>query len=126
MLFEKYNANPKGWKTGDCVVRALATATGYSWQEVYEILCQKGLKKCRMPNDKIIYEEFLQEEGFIKMKMPRKSDNSRYTINEFVEINKKENMIVSVAKHLTYVSQGKLIDTWNCGRKSIGNYWIKK
>jgi hypothetical protein len=126
MLFEKVNANPKGWKTNDCVIRSLALATDYSWGEVYEVLTQKGLKKCRMPNDKIIYEEFLEEEGFIKHKQPRKSDNTKYTVKEWAELNPNIQMIVSVAKHLTYVENNIMMDTWNCSRKSVGNYWTKK
>lgn len=26
MKFKEYNNNPKGWKTGDCVIRAIALA----------------------------------------------------------------------------------------------------
>ena len=35
MEFIKYNANPKGRKTGDCVIRAICTALHMSWEETY-------------------------------------------------------------------------------------------
>ena len=31
MKFINYNANPKGRKTGDCVIRAIAFALNKSW-----------------------------------------------------------------------------------------------
>ena len=38
MRFIRYNANPKGWKTGDCVIRAVAAATQQTWDDVYDEL----------------------------------------------------------------------------------------
>ena len=30
-----------------------------------------------------------------------------------------------MANHLSFIDKGTLVDTWNCGSKSVGNYWIK-
>ena len=59
-------------------------------------------------------------------KMPRKLDGKRYTVSEFCDEIAKPNMtyIISVANHLTCVRDKALVDTWNCGHKSVGNYWI--
>jgi hypothetical protein len=125
MEFKKYNANPKEWKhEGDCVVRAIARATKESWEDVFEDLCNIGKKKCRMPNSPKVYEELLKRIGFIKYSMPKKFDGKRYTIREWVEEHPRFTGVISVAKHLTYVEKGVLIDTWDCSRKSIGNYWV--
>lgn len=125
MEFKKFNANPKGWKhEGDCVVRAIARATKEKWEDVYEDLCNIGKKKCRMPNSKKVYEDYLEKIGFTKNKMPKKVDNTKYTIKEWIDENPKFTGIISVANHLTYVEEGVLIDTWDCSRKSIGNYWV--
>ncbi len=127
MKFINCNANPKQWKNeGDCVVRALCKATNLSWEEVYQELCDIGLKKCRMPNSKQVYEEFLKEQGFIKCSMPRHCDNTRYTVREFIETFKEELVVISVANHLTYAENDYLYDTWDCSFKSVGNYWIKE
>lgn len=126
MEFIKRNENPKGWKTGDCVVRALTTATEMDWLDVYDELCQIGRKKCRMPNDKITYEKFLTDHGFTNCKMPRHSDNSRYTVNELIdEIGEGNILVMNVAHHTTVSVNDKLVDLWNCGGKSVGNYFIK-
>ena len=34
--------------------------------------------------------------------------------------------VVDMANHLTAVEDGTIIDTWNCGHKSIGNWWAKE
>ena len=80
----KLNLNPKGWKTGDCVIRAIAYATQQSWDDVYKGLSDLGFKKKRMPNDKQVYEQYLKDLGWEKQKQPRKWDNTKYTVNEFI------------------------------------------
>ena len=129
MEFKQTNLNPKDWKTGDCVVRALASANNMSWQSTYLLLCEVGLKKCRMPNDKKTYEQLLKTYGWVKQKMPVWYDafgkKNRYTVKELADEYPDKKMVISVANHLTFVDNGTLIDTWNCGSKSVGNYWIK-
>lgn len=126
MEFVKQNINPKGWKTDDCVVRALAKANNMSWESTYLMLCEVGLKKCRMPNSKHTYEALLKTYGWVKYKMPKHSDGSRYTVKELVDEKSNKRMVISIANHLTFADKGTLIDTWNCGGKSVGNYWIKE
>lgn len=124
MIFQKTNVNPKEWKSeGDCVVRAISKASNTSWDEVYWDLCLLGRKKCRMPNSKKLYEAYLKEQGWEKHKMPRHEDGTRYTVEELINELPKKTLIISVANHLTCCQQGTLIDTWNCGHKSVGNYW---
>ncbi len=125
MKFEKVNLNPSGRKTADCVVRALVKATHTNWSKVYYRLCEIGGNKFAMPNEKRVYEIYLEENGFKKQKMLRFSDNSRYTVIEFADANPKGTFVIGVAKHLTVIIDGTLYDTWNCGHKSVGNYWTK-
>ena len=130
MEFVKENLNPKGWKTGDCVVRALAGANNRSWESTYLALCDIGANKCRMPNDKATYEAFLKDNGWVKQKMPVWYDafgkKNRYTVEDLAKEYPNKKMVVSVAHHLTFLDKGTLRDTWNCGSKSVGNYWIKE
>lgn len=124
----KENLNPKNRKVGDCVIRALSAATGYTWDEVLDkliIICHKVKD---MPNSKRVYEKFLIQEGWIKQKMPRRSDNTRYTVKEFLDEilgPDEQKSIISVANHLTYAEGNTLIDTWDCSYKSVGNFWIR-
>ena len=46
MEFVKFNANPKGRKTGDCVVRAICTALNESWEEkIQKVMKDSNTKK---------------------------------------------------------------------------------
>lgn len=127
MEFKIYNANPKGWiHEGDCVVRSLSKAMDCQWTEVYQELYRIGLKKCRMLNSKPVYEQLLIEKGWIKHKMPRHANNKRYTVEELINERSKGTLIISMANHLTTAIDGTLYDTWNCGRKSVGNYYTKR
>lgn len=126
MEFTKINVNPKQWKhEGDCVIRAITSATGKTWEEVYKDLTTIGLKKCRMPNSQKVYEAYLEELEFVKCKMPRKKNGLRYTIEDWIIERPNFTGVITVANHMTYVEKGVLIDTWNCSGKSINNYWVK-
>ena len=114
----------KGKGKCDCVVRAIASFFGKSWDEVYLALGEIGFELKDMPNSKQVYEKYLLQLDYTKMKMPRREDNTRYTVKEFVE-ELCQNAIVSVANHLTCVKDGKLIDSWDCSHKSVGNYFTK-
>jgi len=122
----KYNMNPKGIKAGDCVIRAIAYSLDQTWEETYDDLCKLGMKMKRMPNEKQVYEKYLEQKGWVKHKQPRTSFNTKYTVFEFIEYQMERKAIISVANHLTCVDNFELVDTWDCSRKSIGNYWTKE
>ena len=123
---KRINVNPKNLKTGDCVVRAIAYSLEQTWDETYHDLCELGFKMKRMPNDKQVYEKYLELKGWVKQKQPRTVLNSNLTILEFIEYQLERKAIISVANHLTCVDNFELIDTWDCSHKCIGNYWIKE
>lgn len=129
-MFKNINLNPSGKKACDCVVRAIAYATEQSWSKVYKDLCDIGLELYDVPTSKKVYQKYLEVLGFEKMPMPKKQSGptyERYKVNDFAETFPKDYVyVISVAHHLTVVSYGDIVDTWNCGYKSVGNYWRKK
>lgn len=126
MKFINYNANPKGRKTGDCVIRAIAFALNKSWIDTYRGLFENTIKTFYSVSSKQNFKSYLKSLGIEMEKMPRKLNGKRYTVSEFCDEIAKPNMtyIISVANHLTCVRDKALVDTWNCGHKSVGNYWI--
>ena len=126
MKYRNVNANPHKRKTKDCVVRAIATATGKPWVEVYDDLCRIGREISDMPSDRRVYERLLAQYGWRKCAMPRGADGKRMTLAQFNDaIGGSQTMIVSVILHLAAVVDGELQDTWDCSRKCVGNYWKK-
>lgn len=131
--FIKKNINPRSRKCGDCVIRAIAFATGESWEMTLENLCAIGLKIKTPPNDKSAYEKYLSQRGFIKCKQPRKADGSKFLISQIDELINKtyfdgkpiEAVVISCANHLTVVTDNTCFDTWDCRGKTICNYYVK-
>ena len=125
MEFIKSNPHPKGKKIGDCVIRALAIADNKNWIDVYKDLIGVGLKIYDMPNSKPVYEYYLETQGWKKQPMPRHPSGKRMKLSEFIDQNPDIEFVANVIKHMATVKYGKLFDTWNCGHKCIGNYFLK-
>src|SRR5690554_611062 len=127
LKFEKTNINPKNKKALDCVVRALSLASQKDYFQVVDELVEIYKKTGYIINEKKCYEKWLLQNGFEKMKQPRKQDNTKYEVRELDQVidTYKYNIVVSLAGHLTCVTNNTIFDTWNCGRKTIGNYYIK-
>ncbi len=127
--FEK-NVNPKGRKTGDCSTRALVGTLGISYDEALKLQTEISLKTYYDPTSKQVMEKVLERFGYVKMKQPRKWDNAKYTVSEMDEILTKKEMqegvLVTVANHHTCIVGGRIQDIWNCGCKTVGNYYVKR
>lgn len=122
-----FNANPEDKLTGDCVIRAISIATDKTWDETLDNLVELSHKLKSVPNNKDCYIEYLEQNGFIKCKQPRKNDNTRYRGYEFLDKIKKSDIILFHAgtHHLSVIKNKKIWDTWDCSGECVGNYWIK-
>lgn len=127
-MFLRENINPKGWKCGDCVIRACAKATGKSWDETYERLCEIGFKKKRLPNDDCCFNKFLEDEGFTYMKQMKDEFGNKMTVRELADYYKDGNyaLVIHTRRHLTCVLLGDVIDSWNTSAQIAGYYYIKE
>ena len=140
--FHYYNANPKNKITGDCLYRAIATATGLEWNEVVRELAEVAIKTGYSPGSKECMNKFLEANGWKKHKQPKNGDNTKLTGIEFCEYCKnwsdpylEENIsgpvIATIGSHhiTTFVQIGngnyKCYDIWNCTSGKVGNYWYK-
>lgn len=136
--FKKVNVNPKNKKSTDCVIRALVTATGNTIEEVIEGLTKIYLKNGWFITDKKCVNKYLNHEGFVKQSMVKKTDNTKYTVAEFCEYldkvfgkNNKGEIVISLAGHIAAVINYRdgngyvLVDSWDCGSKCVGNWWVK-
>lgn len=133
--FEYVNVNPKDKTTGDCVLRAIAGATGKDWDEVLDDLVSLAHKYKLMPNDTKLYGRYLDSLGYIKEKQPRKADGRKYTGSEFCRYLDSHEAGVDVlahigGHHIVHIAcidgRYKVVDTWNSTEYTIGNYWIRR
>jgi len=122
--FHFYNANPKGLRTSDCVVRALSLATGRTWDTVMYDLNQYAFKMKMIPNEEKLYKKYLKDNGWMICPQPRKLGGKKFTGKDFVRtIGRNGELIVHIGcGHIACVKDGKIWDTWDC---SVGNYWVK-
>ena len=124
--FSLVNLNPKGKKTSDCVIRAIALVSGKKYEEVrddaYAIYCKTGYAMSDKKNE----ERLLEKYGFVKMKQPRKADNTKYLVGEIWKLTDGRPCVVSCAHHLTAYNGNDIVDLWDCRNKTIGNYYIKE
>ena len=127
--YNNYNCNPKGRKTGDCSTRAIATTLNISWEEALQEQVKWSLKTCYDTTSKQVVEKVLEEWGYVKMKQPRKLNGKKYEVRELDEIltpeQLKEGVLVTIANHHTCIKEGMIQDIWDCGRKSVGNYYVR-
>ena len=119
-----HNENPKKLvSSADCVIRAIALATGKTWENTLEGLVEISLKVKDVPNAKRVYNKYLEQLGYPMQKQPRKTNNKKYTAEEFAKKFDEGTYVISLANHLSVVVDGKIYDTWNCSDRSVGNYW---
>lgn len=76
------NENPYGKMVDDCVIRAIATATGQSWDRTAHDLFEEQLAQKDLQNSNTVWGQVLRNKGFIKRNLPC-TEHSCYTVREF-------------------------------------------
>lgn len=124
--FTYTNPNPRNLKsTGDCVIRAISLALEQDWLTTFTDLCAVGAKLSRMPNDPKAYTTYLESKGWYKQSQPRKSDNTKFTLREFLKYRKGKAIVHCGSHHIVCIDGGKALDTWDCSEGCVGVYYIK-
>ena len=123
--FTYYNANPKNRLTCDCVVRAICTALNEPYEKVLREMIEVQIETGYEYTDVKAMDKYLKSKGWIKMKQPRKSDNTKYTGFEFCKTYKGTCVANIGGHHTVCIKNRKVYDTWDSTDGCIGNYWIK-
>lgn len=125
-MYKYYQPNKKDLKDkyGDCVIRSLCKGTGKSWLEVFDELVPIAREFQASINGKVVYEEFLKNNGFVYTGISNKKGSKRPTVKSFSKANKGLYVLV-VANHLVTCVDGDYFDTWDCGNKCLYGYWEK-
>lgn len=124
--FVYYNANTRGKKTTDCVVRAICTALAQDYNTTARELLEFWLKTGYEMADVKCFGKYLESKGWKKQKQPRRPDNTKYTGKEFVKIFKGICVANIGGNHTVCIKNGKILDIWDSTNGCIGNYWTKQ
>lgn len=123
--FVEYNANPKQAHVGDCVVRALAKATGQSWQKVFAGLAAEAFEQADMPSANHVWGAYLRKHGFRRYVIPDSCPDC-YTVADFCADHPRGTYVLALAKHTLTVQDGCAYDTWDSTREPVIYFWTKK
>lgn len=112
---------------GDCVVRAIANATGDDYKVIYDELkaLNKG-KSCRNGTPKGVDRKYLINHGWKWTPTMGIGTGCKVHLNE--DELPKGTLIVVVSGHLTCVKDGVLWDNHDCSRngtRCVYGYWTK-
>lgn len=120
-MFIKYNANPTGKSTGDCVIRAIATATDKSWLEIYDDLYEYGRASFDMMDTNEIWHKYLYDIGFdiFAITVPC------MTVKEFTRVYRYGTYLLGTGRHVLAVIDGDYLDAWDSGNEIPVFYWKK-
>lgn len=122
-------------KAGDCVVRAIAIASGRPYQQIYDLVNRaalgertgkrkRGVSNARTGVYKVSIHRVMEELGW--QWTPTMQIGSGCTVHLRADELPPGRLVVSVSKHLTAVIDGVIHDTHDCSRRGtrcVYGYW---
>jgi hypothetical protein len=116
-------------QAGDCVVRALAIATGLPYRQVYEELAagMAGLGRAKSARDGVspkVYKPWLAERGWVWT--PTMQVGQGCTVHLRADELPSGRLICRLSRHLTVVVDGVVHDTFDPSREGtrcVYGYW---
>lgn len=123
-MFIQYNKNPHGNFTGDCVIRAIATAMDAEWDDVWLGIMVIAFREKDMMDSNRIWQQYLHENGYKRINIPDTCPDC-YTVNDFVRDNPQGTYILGTGSHVIAVKDGYYYDTGDSGNEVPIYYWMK-
>ena len=112
-MYVYYNPNPRGrWYAGDCVIRAIAKATGKTWIEAYMALYVMGMQMGDLANADAVWTAYLKSRGYKREIIPNECPDC-YTVGDFAHDNPVGTYVLGTGKHAVTVIDGVIYDAWD-------------
>lgn len=122
-MFRYYNSNPRGRNVNDCTVRAIALATGRSWDETYEELSDFAQSQAIMPDEVIYIDEYLERRY-------EKVCGCRHllpiTVEDFLKEYPKGIFLITMSGHITCAIDGCVYDTFDPSMRYVWDVYKVK
>ncbi len=110
MGWVRFNPNPLGRDTGDCVVRAIAKVTDSSWDAAFMALTTTALQIADMPSKNTTWGEHLRRMGYQQSPV---FNGPCYTVADFCRDNPTGRFVLAIDGHVVSVVDGNWFDTFN-------------
>lgn len=124
-MWHKFNPNPHGSSVGDCAVRAVAAATGRSWEQAYISLALTGYALGDMPSANRTWGAYLQKQGY-KRRMVEADCAACYTVADFAREYPRGVYVLGCSGHVLAIIDGEWWDSWDSGAECPIYYWYKE
>lgn len=121
-MWIKHNENPRGKAVGDCVVRAIAHASGQTWETTFKGLSICALSMCDMPSANAVWGAYLKTLGFRRRMIPDTYQDN-YTVSDFCDDHPYGQFLLALDGHVLSVKDGDYYDTWDSGTETPLYYW---
>lgn len=118
------NPNPYRSEEPDCVVRAIALATGQDWETVHWDLCVMSHFGGTMPSVNWLWEKYLKRCGFEKFLLPESCPEC-VTVRAFARRYTDGTYVIGTGTHAVCVKDGDWLDAWDSGDE-IPTYFFRK
>lgn len=124
--YHYYNCNPKHRLTDDCVIRAICSSTGDTWEMVINELTQYAIRTGYFINVPECYGKYLKDCGYIKQSQPVREDGKKVRFKDFVKVFDGHAICNCGQGHVTYVADNATWDIWDVSNEIVGNYWVHR
>ena len=124
-MYKETNLNPSGKRTGDCVVRAIAKATGSTWESTYIELVMEGYADHDMPSSNAVWDKYLRENGFERHLIPNECPMC-YTVKQFCKDHPNGMYVLATGSHVLVADKGDYYDTWDSGDEVPIYYYVRR
>lgn len=121
-MWIRVNPNPRGRRVGDCVIRAIAIATGMPWGRVYAALCRVGWDESDMPSSNRVWGLYLYRLGFKPFILPAACPQC-VTVRAFCRMFPRGSFIIGTGSHAVAVIDGDYYDSWDSGDQVPAYYF---
>lgn len=119
------NPNPVRDEEPDCVVRALSLATGRTWDEVHQDLCELSREMGTMPSVNWLWGLWLKWQGFTPFLLPESCPEC-VTVREFCKRFPKGTYVIGTNTHAVCIRDGNWLDAWDSGNETPTYFFRKK
>ena len=108
------NKNPKGKRTNDCVIRAIAKIMGMPWEDVFIRLSNEALLNWDLLDANYVWIGWLKKHGFRMSQIPDSCPRC-YSVRQFCRDNPEGSYILGTGTHAVAVIDGDYYDTFDSG-----------
>lgn len=125
MAYVFYNANPINRDSIDCIVRAIALATGTDWDTAYLALSVRGFIRKNVINADRLWQGFLEDHGFESHAISSECPDCM-TVEEFCAAHPSGLYVLATQNHVLTALDGDWYDTFDSGGETVLRYWTKR